>query len=187
MLRSVDDCATCWTVFSTQPWRDPGCNSWRNRWHVQMPQLLTYAKMQQRSRHISTFARQSDQDDRLLGCPLGASPKLPTGDAATMTTMALVPAQVALRCHAMRWRSRARQVGRRHSVWQVWPGWPPRESRDMNWRKLALWTWHVAFWVMAVMATSSRGAPALCGTRWAPCGLPFTLRMLMPAAWDSWA
>ena len=75
------------------------------------------------SRHISTFARQSDQDDRLLGCPLGASPKLPTGDATTMTTMALVPAQqVALRCHAMRWRS-----GRRHhSV-----GWPPG---DKNWR-----------------------------------------------------
>ena len=88
-------------MFSTQPWRDPGCNWWRkevacggeNRWHVQMPQLLTYAKMQQRSRHISTFARQSDQDDRLLGCPLRAFATLPTGDAATMTTMALVPAQ----------------------------------------------------------------------------------------------
>ena len=55
MLRSVDDSATFWTVFSMQPWGDPGCNWWRNRWHVQMPQLLTYAKIQQRSRHISAY------------------------------------------------------------------------------------------------------------------------------------
>ena len=97
------------------------------------------------SRHISTFARQSDQDDRLLGCPLRAFATLPTGDAATMTTMALVPAQVVLCATSQRIGSIGSQV-------------PPG---DKNWRYgLAcgcLGHGHMA-------TSSSRGAPALCGT-----------------------
>ena len=162
MLRSVDDSATFWTVFSMQPWGDPGCNWWRKQ--VACTDATTFDLCKDTTK-ISAY---------LDLCPS----KWPRWQAFRMSTGCLSKA-------TNRWCNHYDDHGTgsgttsgsqvpRDAV-KIWT--QTSQRRLATWRQeLALWTWHVAVWVMAVMATSSRGAPALCGTGWAPCGLPLTLR-----------